>query len=198
MATQPDECCEQRQRRRKDRAHRRLYARRNGALPAAQEALTRKLVTELNGLRQPVLRDLQRAVFRRRDDGVAAPHRRRDRRNRARAAGAAPHRAEHRERVGADQRSAPGRVDLQFPLRYAAVRGRDELRSQQGHRRRRDRVPGHGGEMRRIEPKGGSSSWRAAGSTTTSTIRSLPARKPGRLRFLRRSPAAAEWPFELR
>ena len=49
------------------------------ALLAVQEALTRKLVTELNVVPEPLLRDRQRAVFRRRDDGLAASHRGRDR-----------------------------------------------------------------------------------------------------------------------
>ena len=48
-------------------------------------------------VRQPVLRDLQRAVLRRRDDAVAASHRGRDRRDRARAARETPDCPEHRQ-----------------------------------------------------------------------------------------------------
>ena len=92
-------------------------------------------------LRQPVLRDRQRTVLRRRHDGLAAPHRRRDRRNRADAAREAPDRPEHRQQVGEDRRPASRGVDLQLSLRHAAGDRRDELLAEQGDRRRRDRVP---------------------------------------------------------
>ena len=93
-------------------------------LQAAQEALTRKLVTELNAFdnlffeicNEPYFGGVTMAWQHRIADVIAETERA--------PAGAAPHRAEHRERVGADQQSAPGGVDLQFPLRHAAVRGR--------------------------------------------------------------------------
>ena len=47
-----------------------------------QLAFVRKAVTELNALRQRLLRDLQRALLRRRDAGLAATGRRDDRRRR--------------------------------------------------------------------------------------------------------------------
>jgi hypothetical protein len=63
------------------------------------------------------------------------PHRRGHRPDGTDAAGDAPDRAEHRQQVGQDRRSASGRVDFQLPLRDAARDGRDELRAEQGHRR---------------------------------------------------------------
>ena len=55
------------------------------------------------GLRQPLLRDLQRAVLRRRGAGLAAPHRRGDPRDREGLPRPAPDRAEHRQQQ--DRRS---------------------------------------------------------------------------------------------
>ena len=158
------------------------------ALLAAQEALTRKLVTELNAFHKPVLRDRQRAVLRRRHAALAAPHCRRHRRDGAGAAGETPHRAEHRQQVGEDREPASRGVDLQLPLRHATGDGGDELRAEQGHRRRRDRFPWR---RRRRLPDGrrGTSSSPAAACTTISTTRSpqamrmeplrIPASQPG-------------------
>ena len=67
-------------------AHRRLHARQ-ARRPAGRAGGAH--AQDRHGaerVRQPLLRDLQRAVLRRRDDRLAASHRRRDRRDRARPA----------------------------------------------------------------------------------------------------------------
>ena len=187
---QPDERGQQRQRRGRRRAQRGLHARQGarpaggagGADPQARHRAER--------LRQSLLRDRQRAVFRRRDDGLAAPHRGRHRGDRARAAGEAPDRAEHRQQVGEDRRPAPGGVDLQLPLREPARDGRDELRART-RRSATTRPASAASATTSTGWRAGTSSSPAAGCTTISITRSPPATRTGRSSTRRHSPAAA-------
>ena len=82
----PMNAAEQHQRRRERRPARRAHARqarRSARDPGSAHAQDRHRA-EFNGQRH--FRDHERAVYRRRADGLAAPHRRRDRRDRAGAA----------------------------------------------------------------------------------------------------------------
>ena len=114
---------------------------KHGGLLAVQEALTRKIVTELNGFDNLFFEICNEPYF----GGVTIPwqHRIADvivetERGLPREA---PDRAEHRQQLGEDRQPASRGLDLQLPLRDAARHRRHELRAQQGHRRRRDRVP---------------------------------------------------------
>ena len=68
----------------------------NRKLLAFQDAMVRKIVTELKRLRQPVLRNLQRALLRRGNRAVAGAHRRGDRAGGEELAGQALDCPEHR------------------------------------------------------------------------------------------------------
>ena len=83
---EPDERREQHQRRRQHRPARRAHARqaRRSAPGRGSAHAQARDRAEPDGQRD--VRDHERAVRRRRADGLAAPHRRRDRRDRARAA----------------------------------------------------------------------------------------------------------------
>ena len=126
---EPDERRQQRQWCGQGRPQRGLHARQGSRAPGRAGSAHAQARDGAQRVPEPLLRDRQRAVFRRRDDGLAASHRRRHRRDGARAAGEAPDRPEHRQQVGEDRRPAPGGVDLQLPLRHAAGDGRDELRA---------------------------------------------------------------------
>ena len=86
VEAQPDERGQQRERRRRRRAHRRLHARQARRAAGRAGGAHAQDRHRAERVRQPVLRDLQRALLRRRDHRLAASHRRRDRRDRARPA----------------------------------------------------------------------------------------------------------------
>ena len=159
---------------------------RNGALQAVQEALTRKLVTELNAFDNLFFEICNEPYF----GGVtmAWQHRIADVIVETERALPARHLIAQNIANGSAQidEPAPGGVDLQLPLRHAADAVGDELRPRQGHRRRRDRVPGH----RRRALSDGRLGVHPRRRRAVQQPRLLVRRRPGR-RHVRVSPDAA-------
>ena len=143
---------------------------KDAKLLATQDALTRKIVTELNGFDNVFYEICNEPYF----GGVTMPwqHHIADVIVEAERAVAreAPHRTEHRQQLGQDHRAACGGLDFQLPLRQPAGHGAHELRPEQSDGRRRDGVP-PAPATRLIAARPGTSSSPAAGCSITSTTR---------------------------
>ena len=170
---------------------------KHGGLLAVQEALTRKIVTELNGFDNLFFEICNEPYF----GGVTIPWQHRIADVIVETERGLPARHLIAQNIANNSAKVvnphPCGVDLQLPLRDAARHRRPELRARQGHRRRRDRVSRHR-PMRRTAPKRGTSSSPAAGCTTISTTRLSPVTKTARSSIRRRSPAAATARFAAR
>jgi hypothetical protein len=140
---------------------------KHGGLLAIQEAMTRKIVTELNGFDNLYYEICNEPYFRRRDHRVAAPHRRRDCRNGERRCrrSISFRRTSPMARRKSQTRTRPISV-FNFHLRVAAECRGGELRAEQSHSAT-TRLASKGRTTRIIGWKRGNSFSRAADSTTT-------------------------------
>ena len=121
-----------------------VYTLKHADLTAVQEAVARKIVTELNAFDNLYFEVANEPYF----GGITLEWQHHVAKliaeTEAKLPKPAPRLDEHRERVGEGREPEPARLDLQLPLRDATRRGGDERAPARRDRRERDRLPGQG------------------------------------------------------